>query len=1011
MKMKKRHLHPIRWVVAGWLLACLLPMTLLAQSRVITGQVTDGASGEPLPGVSIRIKGTTRGTTTGIDGEFNVSVVSTDTLVFSFVGFQTVERVVGPASIINIGLEPDMAQLDELVVIGYGTTTTRDATGSLTSVTPEDFNQGNIVTPENQLNGRVAGLTVNTGGQPGAGSVIRIRGGASLGASNDPLIIINGLPIDNNSVGGSRSILSSLNPNDIASFTVLKDASATAIYGSRASNGVILITTKTAQGKLRVNIDLQTGFNTSVGTLDVYDADGFRNVLATQRPGLDTTTLGNANTDWQEAVLRDRALNSTVNISAQGVANLGGFKLPIRASGGYSYQEGLILTSEFERLTGSVSMTPTLLNGDLKLEVNLNYSQENNRFADEGQLRSAIRFDPTQPVRDTLSPFGGYFQYYNPEAAGQDIADLDQGDLIPNAPFNPVAQLEQTNNISEVSRFFGNFKVDYNLPFLPEITAVVNAGWDIQRSDSSNTIQTDNPVSQPDSLSDVNQFRGAFSEYENEQDNLLLDMYFRYNKDLDVGAKILNLEATAGYSYQRFESEQFNTGETRNITNDTVFSRQTDLVLIGFFARTNLTFDDKYVLTLAYRRDGTSRFSEDNRWGNFPSAAVAWKFSEEFFPDSRLFSTMKFRVGWGVTGQQDIGRDNTDLFRSRYFTSQGANSFYQFGDQTITAGQPQFRNEDLKWEETTTWNFGIDYGILDDRFTGSIEYFHKRSEDLLAFAAIAEGSNFSNAGFQNIGTFVSQGLEFAINADIVTSESPRGFNWNLNYNLTIVRTEIEELALGQDELVGGISGGTGNTIQVHREGFTPFSFFPFKQIYDENGRPIEGAYADLNGDNIINDADRYIHKNNQPDATMGLLSNMSYKGFDLSFNLRLVVGNYVYNNVASSNAQYDLLQNVNVLANIPTAVEETDFNTTEDVILSDHYIENASFLRMDNITLGYTFRDLLRKESSLRISAGVQNVFVITEYSGLDPEVFGNGIDNTIFPRPRTYFLGANISF
>ncbi|AOW22022.1 SusC/RagA family TonB-linked outer membrane protein [Urechidicola croceus] len=972
------------------LLFLCIPTLIFSQNITVTGTVRELTSNAPIPGVNIVVKGTSNGTNTDFDGNYQINVNTGDVLVFTSIGYKSIEKTVAGVTL-NVSLEEDAEQLEEVVVIGYGTTTVKDATGSITAVTAKDFNKGNIVTPENLLSGRVAGLSINTGGDPGAGSTIRIRGGASLGASNDPLIVINGLPIDNNTIGGSRSILSSINPNEIESFTVLKDASATAIYGSRASNGVIIITTKKGTRTFSVNLDMSMGVNSLTDKVDVFNANEFRQVITEQNPDL-LPLLGTANTDWQEEIFRP-SISSTVNLSVNGLLFN---QIPARVSIGRTLQDGLRLTSEFERNTGSFSINPSFLDDHLKVSINGNATLEKNRFA-SGQEANALTFDPTQPVYDENSPFDGYFQYYNLNDDGV----LNENDLVSLAPFNPVAELLQNRSLSDVKRFYGNVKLDYNFHFLPEMSAVVNVGIDEQTADGFVKISDQNPLTQNDG-----RIVGSDSEYNNFLKNTLFDGYLAYKKE--VGN--FGIDATAGYSYQKFRNERFISGELLDDGVDTepILNIDPELVLVGFFGRTNFSFNDKYLLTLSYRRDGTSRFSKENRWGNFPAAAFAWKVSEDLFPESKAISNLKLRLGWGITGQQDIGQDNLDLFMSRYIRGLPA-SQYVFGGAVTSIGIPQFRNENLKWEETTTYNAGFDFGLFDDRFSGSIEGFYKESKDLLANAAISDGSNFSNSGFQNIGNFTSKGIEFTIGGDIVRNED--GFNWDANFNTTFIRTEIESLALDQDQLVGDADGGTGNTVQIHRVGYTPFSFYVYKQIYNNEGNPIEGAYADLNGDNIITDADKYIHHNGAPLITMGFMSNMSYKNFDLSFNLRANLDNYVYNNVNSSRAQYDLLANSSVVANLPVSVLQSGFNTTEDVILSDYYIENASFLKMDNVTLGYTFDNVINERSSIRLSGSVQNVFTITNYSGLDPAVFDNGIDNTIYPRPRTVLIGANVKF
>ncbi|SHH69270.1 iron complex outermembrane recepter protein [Wenyingzhuangia marina] len=988
---EKRHPASLKQLLFMLLLICF-SITSFSQQLNVSGTVTDATDGTPLLGVNIMIKNANSGTTTDFDGNYNIKVNKNDVLVFSYLGYQVTESVV-QNNVLSIQLKKDTQALDEVVIIGYGSTTIKDATGSVTAVTSKDFNKGNIVTPENMLTGRVAGLSINTGGEPGSGSTIRIRGGASLGASNDPLIVINGMPIDNNTIGGSRSILSTINPNDIDSFSVLKDASATAIYGSRASNGVIIITLKKGTRTFSANLDMSMSVHTLANKVDVFSADEFREIVAQQDPSL-LASLGTANTDWQDEIYRT-SVSANTNLSVNGMLF---DRIPTRASLGRSLQNGLMLTSGYERNTGSVTVNPDFFDRHLKVSVNANVSLEKNRFA-SGQQGNALTFDPTQPVYDENSPFGGYFQYYNDDNNGV----INSSDLVERAPLNPVAELLQRNSRSEVKRLYGNVKLDYNFHAIPELSAVLNLGLDVSTAEGFTRVSDQNPLFQADG-----RIVGSYSEYTNDKSNHLLDGYLSYIKEYDE----FNFEATAGYSYQKFTSESYVTNELLDdgVDSEPVTSVTPDLVLIGFFGRTNLSFYDKYLFTLSYRRDGTSRFSKNNRWGNFPAAAFAWKLKEDLFPEAETLSTLKLRLGWGITGQQDIGQDNLDLFLSKY-TKGLSTSQYIFGNNVTSIGIPNFRNENLKWEETTTYNAGFDYGLLNDRFTGAIEGFYKESKDLLANAAISDGSNFSNSGFQNIGNFTSKGIEFSIGGDIFKNRD--GFNWYANFNTTFIKTEIKNLALDQDQLVGntGAGAGDGATVQVHRVGYTPFSYYVYKQIYDTSGNPIEGAYADLNGDNIINESDLYIHHNGMPTVTMGFASNFSYKNIDLSFNLRASLGNYNYNGANATRAQYGALRNSSVVSNLPTSVLDTNFQSSETVLLSDYYIEDASFLKMDNLSLGYTFNKIFSQSSSVRLSASVQNVFTISGYSGVDPEVFGNGIDNSITPRPRTFLIGANVRF
>ena len=958
------------------LLAFLLPATLFAQTTV-TGTVTDQANASPLPGVNIIIKGTTTGASTNFDGIYSIKANEGDILVFSYLGYISQEINYTGQLTLDVALIEDAAKLDEIVIIGYGTTTKKDATGSVESVTSEDFTKGNIVTPENLLQGRVAGVTVNTSGAPGSGSEIKIRGGSSINASNNPLIVIDGLPITNDNIGGSRGILASINPSDIESFTVLKDASATAIYGSRASNGVIIIVTKKGKSSFSADYDVQFTFGDIAEQIDVLSGEEFRNLVNSQPiigTSLNTSLLGNTNTDWQDEIFRE-TVSAVHNLSVRGSL----FKvLPARFSFGVTKQEGALLTSKFDRRNLSVALNPTLFDNHLKINVNANLSFEDNRFADSGQIGAALRYDPTQSVYDASSPFGGFYQHRD-------------GDQILLGTTNPVSNLLQTNNKGDSERFFGNINLDYKFHFLPDLKAVLNLGFDQTSGWTNNqaVFATNNDVKGNNSIS-----------YQIRK-NQSLDGFLNYKKTFgDIAT-----DFTAGYSYQRFTNNGFFSGNRLDQDSFGDTFADPDIVLIGFFGRVNLNFLEKYLLTMTYRRDGTSRFSEENRWGNFYAGAVAWKINEEdFLKDSKTISDLKLRIGYGITGQQEIGE--RDLFLSRYRAG-NENSQYQFGNSVVQSLIPSEINPDLKWEETKTFEIGIDYGLFNNRISGSLNVFQKDSEDLLFNAPVPDGSNFSNSVVQNIGNLRIQGIEFTTNVEAIQKED---FSLNFNFNATFLDREITELAFGQDVTTGGIAGGTGNFIQLFREGEAPNSFYVYKQLYDNQGNAIEGAYVDLNGDNIINDEDRYLRADPDADVILGFQTNLEYKNFDFAFNLRASIGNHVYNNVNSSRAQYELLQDNAVLGNIPSSVTDNNFQRTSDVIISDVYIENASFLKMDNITLGYTFKKLSNVIKSVRLWGGIQNVFTITEYSGLDPEVF-NGIDNTIYPRPRNILVGANIKF
>jgi TonB-linked SusC/RagA family outer membrane protein len=975
-------------------LLLLLPFSVFAQSTV-EGVVVDSKSKQPIAGVNVVVQGTATGTSTDLDGKFKLGKIKDgDKLVFSFIGYKNETVSYSGQKSITVSLDEEANQLQEVVVqVGYGSVKKKDATGSVAVLAAKDFNKGANVTTENLLNGRIAGVTVNTSGAPGSGSEIRIRGGASLNASNDPLIVIDGLPIENKTNTGSTSFLASLNPNTVESITVLKDASATAIYGSRASNGVILITTKKGGKKLSVDYNFQYGSGKLIKTIEVFDANQFRTVIADKYPSL-TSTLGNANTDWQREIYRRTDFVDN-NLSIKG--NLFN-AIPSRLTIGNTYQEGLRLTNKFNRNTVSLALSPSMFKEHLKFRINANYANEQNRFA-PGVEGSALSFDPTQPVYDANSQFGGFFEF---RAITDSNPTVD--DLTPNVARNPVAQLLQTNERGTSNRFFGNFELDYKFHFLPELRFVANLGFDQSKGERNKGIPKNSAVA----FSNQNNIYGNDEFTKETFTNKLLDTYLNYNKTFGK----LNVDATAGYSYQKFEKVKFETGNILNPNLASNFPETTvdpDVVLIGFFGRTNLSYSNKYLLTLAYRRDASSRFSKDvGRWGNFPAASFAWKVKEDFFKENKTISDLKLRLGWGITGQQDTG-DEKFGYLERYNQGDGVSQYF-IGNVAYPVGVPSKRTA-IKWEETTTYNVGLDYGLYNNRITGSVDAFYKLSEDLLFNAPTADGSNFTNTSFQNIGSFSTKGIEFNLNADVIKNEG-NGLNWNVNFNATAFKRKIEEVDPFTRIELGGIDGGTGANVQVHQSGFAPNSFYVYKQLYDLSGNPIEGAYADLNGDNVINSSDRYIYKNQDPDLLLGFASNVNYRNFDFSFNLRASIGNRVFNNVNSNRAVYSRMQPSGNLAaaNIPVSVLDTNFVNTTNTLTSDLYVENASFLRMDNVTLGYTFPKWLEGKASLRLFTGIQNAFVITKYSGLDPEITG-GIDKTIYPRQRSILFGANVKF
>lgn len=967
----------------------LLPFGALAQST-LSGVVVDSKSSQPLPGVNIIVQGAQNSTTTDFDGKFQLGgLKSGDKVVFTFIGYDNQTVNFSGQKSVSISLTESANQLQEVVVqVGYGSVKKKDATGAVTTLGTKDFNKGSNVTAENLLSGRVAGLSVNAGGgAPGTGTQIRIRGGSSLFASNDPLIVVDGFPLDGQTVKGATSFLASLNPNDIESFTVLKDASATAIYGSRASNGVIMITTKKGGKKLAVDYNFQYGSGKSYNKVDVFSADQYRALVQQVRPQY-AGELGTANTDWQNEIYRRTDFVDN-NISIRG--NLFGV-IPSRLSFGNTYQEGLRLTNSFTRNNISTSLNPSFFGDHLKIRLNATYSNERNRFAD-GVEGDAIRFDPTQPVYDAASPYEGYFEYYDPTTGN-----------LRGGPRNPVAHLLQTNDNGIVNRFFGNVEVDYKFHFFPALRAVVNVGFD-ESNGKRDKRMNGNAAAAP---SNADNPYGKDEHEEGMKRNKLFDAYLVYTKTFGK----LDFELQGGYSYQLRQSENSYTGNLLDPNYDAALNADTvtdtDNVLLGYFGRTKFSYNDTYLLTFTFRRDGSSRFPSDNRWANFPSAAFAWKLKNVAFKNSKTISDLKLRLGYGVTGQQEI--DNVEarnFYLQQYVLGSGA-SQYTFGALSTPIAISKPYNPNLKWEEQTQYNVGLDYGLFNDRVSGALDVFYKETKDLIIRAAVPDGGNFSNVAYQNIGSFTTKGVEFSINADVVKTTN---FNWNLNFNFTKYERRIKDLAFDSNIYLGGTGAGTGGTVGVLSEGFTPYSFFVYKQLYTTAGQPIEGAYADLNGDGIINGDDRYIYKNPDPDAIFGFASTMNYKNFDFSFNLRASVGNRIFNAVNAGRAQYDNLHDLTALVNIPTTVLETNFNTTSDVVLSDLYVENGSYLKLDNITVGYTFPKWLESKASLRLFAGAQNVLTITDYSGLDPEINNDGIDNTIYPRQRQLLFGANVKF
>jgi len=986
---------PIKKLLITSCLILGLALPGLAQKVTVSGTVIDAQTEEVLPGVNVTVKGTpTRGTSTNGNGNYSLTVPSAqDTLVYSFVGYIKQEIPVEGRSTIDVSLSPDVQQLEDVVVIGYGSQNVDDNTGSVTAVSSEDFNEGAITNPGELFQGKAAGVTVTSNdGAPGSGTTIRIRGGSSLSASNDPLYVIDGVPLDGGDVSGMRNPLNTINPNDIKSISILKDASATAIYGSRASNGVVLIETKrgSAERGFEASYTGKLSYQTKTKELDVLSADEFRTTVEQQLNPSAEQLLGQENTDWQSKIYED-AISQEHNISLAGAVSA----VPYRVSLGFNGNNGILKTSNMDRFTGSIAVNPSFLDNDLQVDLNLKGSRVNNRFANRGAIGSAVTFDPTKPV-NVDNDFGNYYAWTD-----------QNGNPISIAPSNPLALLEQTKDESTVNRLIGSAKLDYTLPFEENLTATLNTSFDYSDVEDGSYLVTDRAAYDYVGQGQPN---GTRTSYDQRKENEVLDFYLNYKKEFSSS----NLDVTAGYSWEHHYEESsnyvtnFNTSDTLVVDQDTDF--KTEHYIVSFFGRANYRLNNKYLLTATLRQDGTSRFAEDERWGLFPSAALAWKIHEESFMDGfGDLNQLKLRLGYGVTGQQRIGQGNYP-YLARYTASEPT-ARYQFGNEFVTTLRPEGYNANLKWEETTTYNIALDYGFFDERLVGSVEAYHRVTDDLLNVIPVPAGTNFTNRILSNIGTLEVQGLELSVTGRLISKEDTYlevGFNATHNVNEITKLTNVQsEDYIGVE--TGGISGGVGNTIQIHSVGHPRSSFYVYEQVYNENGNPLDGVYVDRNEDGQITADDKYRYKDPAPDYTLGLSSKFEYKNWDASFSARANLGNYVYNNVASNNTVYEFMYNSQgYLNNAMSNINESGFTNAQ--YMSDHYVENASFLRMDNISVGYSFGDIIDQVQSMRVSATVQNAFVISDYSGLDPEVFG-GIDNNVYPRPRTFILGLSLNF
>lgn len=1006
MKSKPRSLL---WSRLFLVFACIfITSNIFAQSAkiTVTGTVKD-QQGDPLIGVSIKEVNTTNGTITDIDGHYQIVVPSKAVLEFTYIGFSKQEVAVNGQRSLPIIMTSSDEALQDIVVIGYGGVKKQDLTGSVIAIKAEEMNRGAVTSAQELMQGKISGVfIIPRNGQPGAGATMRIRSGASLNASNDPLIVIDGVPVGNDAAPGMSNPLSSINPNDIESMTILKDASATAIYGSRASNGVIIITTKKgAKGALKINYSSTYSINEPYKKTKTLDAASFREevsrVFKDNAIALDLLNeYPDTSTDWQDLIYRT-AFGTDQNLSISGNT----FDVPFRVSMGYNNTDGTLKTSNFERYTANISLSPQFFDKHLGIELNLKGVINDNQFANTSAVGAAAFFDPTKPIYNTDARYNGYWNWTT--ASG-----------VPNteAIVNPLGLLYDRFDSGKTRRSMGNIKVDYKLHFLPELRATANLGYDVAKGKGGNGANNGSfDAVKNTTFPGV----GIKNKWENFRRNNIFESYLTYDKELESLKSRINL--MGGYSWQHFYYSNLNMAyspydEAYPITSvpsgwnadddqqmyiqDGSYKRPGENYLISWYGRLNYVFADKYLFTATLRRDGSSKFPENNRWGLFPSFALAWNLSDEgFMKDIKVLSTAKIRLGYGQTGQQDM--DDYQYINTYYL---GTNPESTYLDEYLM--KPGKYNPDLKWETTTTYNIGIDYGFLNNRINGSIDIYKKKTKDLLSIVNVAAGTNFSNLLWTNIGTMDNKGIEFNINANIIESKD---FTWSTGFNFTWNKSKITKLLYNADENYRGTDQGD---YQKHMIGYAPYTFYLYKQVYDENGKPIQDAFVDLDGDGSITEADRYFVKNPRPEYYLGFNSKFIYKDFDLGFNVRANLGNYVFNKTAADNSTIsNAYSGQKFLTNLHETVFDTGFtrSLTVQQRTSDYFLENASFLKMDNITLGYSFNKLFTEKLSGRISFSLQNVFTITNYTGLDPET--NGVDNNIWPRPRTYTLGLNLNF
>lgn len=975
-------------LVALFVIGCL---QLMAQTRTIKGEVTDAQNGEALIGATVMVEGEKGGTVTDFDGNFSLQVSSSAKKIkVSYIGY--IDKVLSISDNMKVKLESDSKALADVVVIGYGTARKSDLTGSVATVKSKDFNKGLVSSPEQLINGKVSGVQImSNSGSASAGSTIRVRGGASLNASNDPLIVLDGVPLEQGGISGNSSnFLSMINPSDIESMTVLKDASSTAIYGSRASNGVIIITTKKGQqGAVKVNFNTINSLQTRAQMVDMLSRDEFVNVINQFGTDNQKSLLGTANTDWNDEVYRT-AFGTDNNLSVSGSIDKW---LPFRVSVGYYNQSGLVRKDNVERWTGNVVLTPSFFQDHLKLTINAKGTLNNNSFNNGGAVWAAATFNPTIPVYSGNDKYGGY----------NEALDAD-GYPVNAGVRNPRGLVDLYDSKSKVSRFIGSMDVDYKVHFLPDLKLHATVGADYAKGDGTVYV----PAYAAQSYNKDESLGGSDYKYgPQKNENRLLTLYANYAKYFeDIKS---NVDLTAGYDYQYWKSTTplYYTKSAAGTNLSTVKASDYRHVMLSYYGRINYSFDGKYLLTATVRRDASSRFSKDTRWGTFPSVALGWTLTEEpWLKNQKVLSNLKLRASYGVTGQQE-GIGNYNYLPVYTYSVAGTEAF--INGQYINTYRPEAYVSDLKWETTTSWNFGLDFGFLDGRIGGAIDFYTRKTKDLLASVPTAAGTNFSKTILTNVGNVDSKGIEVSLNA---TPIQTKDWEWNLSYNFTWQNMKVKNLSL--------IKGGSQTNVkvgpsidayqfQVLSEGYEPYMFYVYHQLYDsKTGKPIEGAYADLNNDGEINESDLYRYHSPAPKYIMGLSTSLRYKQLTLGMSFRANIDNYVYNGMGMSTGAFETVSyNNSQLNNLNTSFLKTGFKTRQ--YLSDYYVENASFLKLDNLSLSYNVGKI-NKWASLTVSAMVQNVFTITGYSGTDPEV-PNGMDNSFYPRPRTYSVSLGLQF